>query len=96
MTVRLFEAGEGNVRFEVSDKGVGISAEQLPYIWERYYKVNRSENYKRTVKGTGLGLSIVKSVFECHGFRYGVESAEGEGTTFWFECKREEPDDEDS
>ena len=96
VTVRLFDAGAGNVRFEVADKGVGISAEQLPYIWERYYKVNRSENYKRTVKGTGLGLSIVKSVFECHGFKYGVESAEGEGTTFWFECRRESPDNEET
>jgi len=94
VTVKLYDIGNDYVRFEVSDKGVGISAEQLPYIWDRYYKVNRSENYKRTVKGTGLGLSIVKGVFECHGFRYGVESTEGAGTTFWFECKRERPDNE--
>ena len=94
VTVRLHDIGGGNVRFEVADKGVGISAEDLPYIWERYYKVNRSENYKRTVKGTGLGLSIVKGVFECHGFRYGVESEEGVGTTFWFECKREQTENE--
>lgn len=94
ITVRLFSVEDGKVRFEVADKGVGISAEQLPYIWDRYYKVNRSENYKRTVKGTGLGLSIVKSVFECHGFVYGVESEEGNGTTFWFECKKEQPENE--
>lgn len=81
---------KGNkIRFSVSDKGVGISKEQLPYIWDRYYKVNRSENYKRVVKGTGLGLSIVKSVFECHGFEYGVESEEGNGTKFWFRCSAE-------
>lgn len=96
VTVKLYDIGNDNVRFEVSDKGVGISAEQLPYIWDRYYKVNRSENYKRAVKGTGLGLSIVKGVFECHGFRYGVESTEGAGTTFWFECKRERPDNENA
>ncbi len=96
VTVKLYDIGNDYVRFEVSDKGVGISAEQLPYIWDRYYKVNRSENYKRTVKGTGLGLSIVKGVFECHGFRYGVESTEGAGTTFWFECKRERPDNENA
>ncbi len=88
--VRLFMTQSGKVRFEVADKGVGISAEQLPYIWERYYKVNRSENYKRAVKGTGLGLSIVKGVFEAHGFEYGVESEEGNGTTFWFECVPEQ------
>ena len=96
VTVKLYDIGNEYVRFEVSDKGVGISAEQLPYIWDRYYKVNRSENYKRTVKGTGLGLSIVKGVFECHGFRYGVESTEGAGTTFWFECRRERPDNENA
>lgn len=96
ITVRLYMPVPGNVRVEVADKGVGISAEQLPYIWERYYKVNRSENYKRAVKGTGLGLSIVKSVFECHGFRYGVESEEGNGTTFWFECKQETPENENN
>ena len=93
VTVRLHDRGDGTVRFEVADKGVGISAENLPYIWERYYKVNRSENYKRAVKGTGLGLSIVRGVFECHGFRYGVESEEGKGTTFWFECERVQPQD---
>ncbi len=91
VTVRLYGIDGGKVRFEVEDKGVGISAEALPHIWERYYKVNRSENYKRTVKGTGLGLSIVKGVFECHGFEYGAESEEGKGTMFWCECEREQP-----
>ena len=91
VNVNLHRTDSGNVRFEVADKGIGISADQLPYIWDRYYKVNRSENYKRTVKGTGLGLSIVKGVFEYHGFEYGVDSEEGNGTTFWFICKRENP-----
>ncbi len=86
VTVRLYTIKGGKVRFEVSDSGVGIPKEQLPYIWERYYKVDRSENHKRAVKGTGLGLSIVKGVFERHGFRYGVESEVGKGSTFWFEC----------
>lgn len=86
VTVRLYNIKGGRVRFEVSDTGVGIPKEQIPYIWERYYKVNRSENYKRTVKGTGLGLSIVKGVFERHGFIYGVDSEVGKGSTFWFEC----------
>ena len=95
VTVRLYSIDGGKARFEVEDKGVGISAENLPHIWERYYKVNRSENYKRSVKGTGLGLSIVRGVFECHGFNYGVESEEGKGTLFWFECEREAPADEE-
>lgn len=86
VTVRLYNKKGGKVRFEVADSGVGIPKEQLPYIWERYYKVDRSENYKRAVKGTGLGLSIVKGVFERHGFEYGVDSEVGKGSTFWFEC----------
>ena len=86
VAVRLYTKKGGKVRFEVSDSGIGIPKEQLPYIWERYYKVNRSENYKRAVKGTGLGLSIVKGVFERHGFEYGVDSEVGKGSTFWFEC----------
>ncbi len=86
ITVRLYNIKSGRIRFEVSDTGIGIPKEQIPYIWERYYKVDRSENYKRTVKGTGLGLSIVKGVFERHGFEYGVDSEVGKGSTFWFEC----------
>lgn len=86
VNVRLFSIKGGRMRFEVSDNGIGIPKEQIPYIWDRYYKVDRSENYKRTVKGTGLGLSIVKGVFERHGFEYGVDSEVGKGSTFWFEC----------
>lgn len=83
--VRLFRTGNDTARFEVSDRGVGIAAEQLPYIWDRYYKIDRSENHKRAVKGTGLGLSIVKNIFKEHGFAYGCNSKVGEGSTFWFE-----------
>ncbi len=86
VTIRLYTLKNGKVRFEVSDTGVGIPKEQLPYIWERYYKVDRSENHKRAVKGTGLGLSIVKGVFERHNFQYGIDSEVGKGSTFWFEC----------
>lgn len=85
VTVRLYRLNDNTARFEVSDKGVGIPAEQLPYIWDRYYKIDRSENHKRAVKGTGLGLSIVKGVFNSHGFKYGCDSTVGQGSTFWFE-----------
>ena len=43
------------------------------------------KTHRRAVVGTGLGLSIVKSVLEMHSAKYGVESAVGEGSTFWFE-----------
>ena len=45
-------------RFEVSDHGPGISQEELPHVWDRYYKT--STNYVRPTEGSGLGLSIVK------------------------------------
>ncbi|MDR0197052.1 MAG: HAMP domain-containing histidine kinase [Oscillospiraceae bacterium] len=85
VTVRMFAASGNVARFEVCDSGNGIAPEQLPFIWERYYKADNSVNHSRAVIGTGLGLSIVKNVLELHGFRYGVESKVGEGSRFWFE-----------
>ena len=65
---------------EVEDHGPGISAEDLPYIFDRYYR-SRSDAGKQ---GTGLGLSITKAIFQQHGFRFGVHSTVGKGTVFWF------------
>ena len=47
----------------------GIAPEALPYVWDRYYKVDKT--HKRAVMGTGLGLSIVKNILELHDARYG-------------------------
>jgi signal transduction histidine kinase len=74
---------DGRVRISVIDTGSGIDEKDIPYIWDRYYKVDKV--HKRAVVGTGLGLSIVKGILESHGARYGVESRLGEGSTFWFE-----------
>ncbi|MBE6611201.1 MAG: HAMP domain-containing histidine kinase [Ruminococcaceae bacterium] len=71
------------VRIEVTDRGEGIAPEEIPNIWDRYYKVDKL--HRRAVTGSGLGLSIVKSILELHHARYGVESRIGEGSTFWFE-----------
>mgnify|MGYP004504424213 FL=1 len=68
------------VRVEVEDHGPGIPPEDLPYIFDRYYR-SRSDAGKQ---GTGLGLSITKAIFQQHGFRFGVQSTVGKGTTFWF------------
>ena len=73
----------GKVRIEVTDHGEGIPADKLEYIWERYYKVDKE--HKRGVIGSGLGLSIVKSILDAHNAHYGVRSALGKGSTFWFE-----------
>ncbi len=74
---------EGRVRISVTDTGEGIPADKLPDIWDRYYKVDKE--HRRAQVGTGLGLSIVKNILELHGGAYGVESALGQGSTFWFE-----------
>ena len=74
---------DGWVRIEVTDHGEGIPEDQLPPIWERYYKSDKL--HRRAVMGNGLGLSIVKNILEQHGARFGVDSRPGEGSTFWFE-----------
>lgn len=71
------------VLLEVLDTGIGIPEDQLPLVWERYYKVH--DFHKRANMGTGLGLSIVKNILLLHGARFGVKSKVGEGSNFWFE-----------
>lgn len=84
--VRLDQTVNGDlVRISVTDTGEGISPEQLPLIWERYYKVDKV--HRRAMVGTGIGLSIVKGVLELHGAHYGVDSTPKEGSTFWFELR---------
>ncbi len=73
----------GRVRISVTDSGVGIPADQIPLIWDRYYKIDKV--HRRAMVGTGLGLSIVKHILEQHNTTYGVESKLGVGSTFWFE-----------
>lgn len=75
------------VRIEVVDNGEGIKQGELPYIWERYYKVDKTHN--RPIMGTGLGLSIVKRIIEMHHGKYGVESEIGKGSIFWFSLNKE-------
>ncbi|MDR3345153.1 MAG: HAMP domain-containing histidine kinase [Oscillospiraceae bacterium] len=69
------------VYFAVRDTGTGIAPEEIPNIWERYYKSGKA--HKRAVTGTGLGLAIVREVLERHGAHYGVQSELGKGSTFW-------------
>lgn len=71
------------MHIEVVDLGNGIKPEELPYVWERYYK--SSTHHVRKAPGTGLGLSIVKQILIAHNSRFGVESKVEKGTTFWFE-----------
>ncbi len=82
---------DDKVRISVIDTGEGISEDKVPYIWDRYYKVDKV--HKRATVGSGLGLSIVKSVLEAHGASYGVITGEGKGSTFWFELTVVDPDE---
>jgi two-component system phosphate regulon sensor histidine kinase PhoR len=66
----------------ICDTGIGIPAQDLPRIFERFYKVDRSRN--REVGGTGLGLAIAKHLIEGHGGRLWADSEEGRGSTFYF------------
>lgn len=81
-TVRLHcELAPGMAWLRVKDSGIGIAASELPKIWNRLYRVERS----RSERGLGLGLSVVKAVVEAHGGRVWVDSTEGQGSEFTVE-----------
>jgi signal transduction histidine kinase len=71
-----------HIFISVADNGEGIPAEDLPLIFERFYRVDRSRT--RATGGTGLGLTIVKRLVEAHGGRIDVRSKPGQGTVFTF------------
>jgi two-component system phosphate regulon sensor histidine kinase PhoR len=71
---------ENAVRVSIQDTGVGIPDEDVPRIFERFYKADRA----RSGGGTGLGLSIARHIVEGHGGKIGLESRLGEGSTFFF------------
>jgi signal transduction histidine kinase len=76
------EPTERGVRITVADTGEGIAAEDLPRIFERFYRADRSRD--RSAGGAGLGLAIARQIVDLHGGTLGVESAPGQGARFSF------------
>ena len=79
ITVRLIEE-DAKIRVEVEDTGSGIAREELPHLFDRYYRSRTNEGKQ----GSGLGLSIVKAILVSHNSEFGVRSTKGVGSTFWF------------
>lgn len=79
--IRLFvRKTAAGAELGVADEGIGIPEKELPLIFERFYRTDRSRN--RKTGGVGIGLTIVKSIVQAHGGRVEVESREGEGSCF--------------
>ena len=75
-------SGQSSVVVRVSDTGAGIPAEDLPHVFERFWRGDKSRS--RAGGGAGLGLAIAKQLVTAHGGAIGVESNAGRGATFWF------------
>jgi signal transduction histidine kinase len=75
-------AAPGGVQVQVCDTGEGITTEDLPHIFEQFYRGEKSRS--RATGGAGLGLAIAQGIIEAHSGHIGVESTPGEGTRFFF------------
>ncbi|WP_244237235.1 ATP-binding response regulator [Corallococcus llansteffanensis] len=82
VTVRLAREGH-QVRLTVRDTGTGIPEAELPRVFERFHRVESSRG--RTHEGTGIGLALIQELVKLHGGTLGVQSVEGEGSTFFVE-----------
>jgi signal transduction histidine kinase len=82
ITVRANPGASGFIQVQVQDTGTGITKEDLPYVFDRFYRAEKSRN--RSSGGSGIGLAIVKQLVEAHGGKVWAESAPGKGAVFSF------------
>jgi signal transduction histidine kinase len=82
------EAGNNDLLVQVTDQGIGIARDAMPYIFDKYYKVENMAS----AGGLGLGLYISKQIIEAHGGKIWAESTEGNGSTFSFTLPLKRPD----
>ena len=75
---------ESKVRVSVRDQGPGLSPEEQEHVWERFYRVKGISTQGDEAAGLGLGLHICRAIIEAHHGGFGLESAPGQGSTFWF------------
>lgn len=80
--LRLYSTSDAKV-IEFEDKGIGINAEELPYVFDRFYRTTSVRS--QGISGTGLGLSITRGIIESYDGQISVQSVEGQGTTFRIE-----------
>ena len=85
VTLSLAQTEAGALRCTVQDTGIGIPTEDLPYIWERFYKVDKS--HQQDEGGAGLGLAIARQIIDLHKARVNVVSEPGAGTRIELEIK---------
>lgn len=78
VSINLYTDGKKTI-VEVKDNGIGISEKDLPFIFERLYRGDKS---RHQTEGSGIGLTVVRDILKLHDAKIDVESKEGEGTTF--------------
>ncbi len=90
--IKLEEIQNSKILISIVDNGLGISKEDLPRIFERFYRVEKTRN--RYEGGSGLGLSIVKHIIDGHDEKISVQTEEGVGSNFSFTLELYRPDDQ--